>query len=290
MGRRQSATGKLESSRGLAAAALAMGINAAGAAHAGEPENVRFQLTDLNLRDPHVYTEFLGCRDITDALLFDFSINAMLQAGIEADGDDDGYLDQSYVIEFSPLDQSAPTNPMAFGHAMCTAPLGASICTALVSAELAPAALDLEPTCLEPLAGTVRPYSPVVVASPSPCFVSSEGTLTLDLAGIPLTLVDAQISATFADAPATSLTNGLIRGFISETQADNTIVPVSIAVIGGQPLSALLPGGDGNCAAASDKDLNGDEVGWWLYFNFPAQRLEAPPDHFFADGFETLGE
>jgi hypothetical protein len=128
------------------------------------------------------------------------------------------------------------------------------------------------------------------VASAPPCFASSEITLTIDLAGIPLTLVDAQIGATFADDPATALTNGLIRGFISEAQADNTIVPVSLPLIGGKSLSAILPGGDGNCAAVSDMDLNGDEPGWWFYFNFPAQRVEALPDDFFADGFETLVE
>lgn len=282
--------GKLESRRSLAAAALAMGISAAGAAHAGEPENVRFQLTDLDLRDPHMFTDFIGCRDITDTSIVDFSINAMLQAGIETDGDDDGYLDQSFVIDFSPLDQSAPTNPMAFGPALCTAPLGASICAAPSPAEPAPAALDSETTCLEPFEGTVRPYSPAVAASPPPCFVSSEGTLTLYLAGIPLTLVDVQIGATFADDPATSLTHGLLRGFVSEAQADNTIVPAATPLIGGQPLSALLPGGDGNCAAGNDQDLNGDVVGWWFYFNFPAQRVAVPPDNFFADGFETLGD
>ena len=61
-----------------------------------------------------------------------------------------------------------------------------------------------------------------------------------------------------------------MRGFISETDANNTILPASFPLVGGRPLSSLLPGGTGNCASYDDRDLQGGVFGWWFYLNFPA--------------------
>ncbi|MEO6065675.1 MAG: hypothetical protein ABIP49_07870, partial [Lysobacterales bacterium] len=66
-----------------------------------------FRFSDMDLRDPHVYVDFLGCRDITDTPIAGFSINAEIQDSIQNDGDGDGLLDRSTVVEFLPLDQSA---------------------------------------------------------------------------------------------------------------------------------------------------------------------------------------
>jgi hypothetical protein len=60
----------------------------------------------------------------------------------------------------------------------------------------------------------------------------------LSLAGIPLALSDTYLAATYVGDPATSLTNGLIRGFISETAANNTIIPGHLWPV--QPLSSLF--------------------------------------------------
>src|SRR5688572_21494438 len=49
---------------------------------------IAFRLTDLDLRDPHLYVEFLGCRDVTDTQLVGFSVNNELQTAIQTDGDD----------------------------------------------------------------------------------------------------------------------------------------------------------------------------------------------------------
>jgi hypothetical protein len=51
--------------------------------------------------------------------------------------------------------------------------------------------------------------------------------------GIPIPLQDVQVGATYVGNPATQLTNGLMRGFISETDADNTILPASLPLVGG---------------------------------------------------------
>jgi hypothetical protein len=126
-------------------------------------------------------------------------------------------------------------------------------------------------TCLGTLPGTLTAmYSPEVATPSGPCFVSDTETITITLSGIPITLSDAQVAATYSGNPATQLVNGLVRGFISEADADATILPDTLPVVGGQPLSAVLPGGTDNCAGHSDMDSNGGTAGWWFYLNFTA--------------------
>ena len=247
-----------------------------------------FRINDMDLRDPHVFVDFIGCRDITDTPLVGFSVNGELQTSIQTDDDGDGSLDLSTLIEFLPLDQSQPMNLMDSGGAQCTAPLVDTQCGPIVNPGLAgDAALSQAAQCLTFLPGTLRPYSPAITSTGAPCFASPVGTLSLDLGGIPLTLHDAQLAATFVGLPAQGMVNGLLRGFISETDADNTIIPASLPLVGGQPLSALLAGGTNNCAAHSDIDINQGVPGWWFYLNFTAARVVTDPfANGFNDGFE----
>ena len=249
----------------------------------------RFLLTDLDLRDPHFYVNAVGCRDITDTPLAGFSINGEIQASIQTDRDFDGFLDLSYVLEFLPLDQGATTLPLQFGQAVCAAPLAGTSCGALLIPTPTMATLGSTLACLAPLPGTTRPYSPAIVTTAPACFASDAVTLVLGLAGIPVTLRDARVAATWVGDPATQLVNGLISGFVSEADANAVILPASLPLVGGQPLSALLPGGGGNCAPHSDKDVNNGVVGWWFYFNFPAARVYYASDALYADGFEGPG-
>ena len=280
----------------ISAVALAAWAGFVASAQAGESAPTRFQFTDLDLRDPHLFVEFLGCRDFTDAALLEFSVNGSLQDTIQTDGDGDGYLDVAYLLQFTPLNQAAATNPLTVGSAQCTAPLAGTTCGPLTGAQASTATLDDAMTCLEPIVGTVRPYTPPVTNPGAPCFVSSPFTLTLNLLGAPLLLVDAQVAATFVGDPAGSLANGLVRGFLSEAVAANTVLPPSLPLIGGETLASLLPGydgpgeGDQNCAAHDDRDVHNAVVGWWFYFNFPAQLIANLPDSVFADGFEDSGE
>lgn len=255
------------------------------AAHA---QTATFRIDDMDLRDPHLFVNFVVCTDITDTSPFGFSVNGELQTNIQTDGDNDGYLDLSTLIEFLPLDQSQLTNLMDSGGAQCTAPIANTQCGPIVNPALAgDAALSVAGQCLTAVAGTVRPYSPAITNTSAPCFASPSGTLNLDLGGIPVMLHDARLAATFVDTPAQSLVNGLLRGFISEADANATIIPASFPLVGGQSLSSLLPGGSSNCAAHSDIDLNAGVRGWWFYLNFTAVRVA--PDLFengFSDGFE----
>lgn len=261
----------------LLAAAASCAISAPALA-----ASTAFRLTDLDLRDPHMFVSFLGCRDVTDTPLVGFSFNGDLQASIQTDGDGDGFLDESWLIVFDPLDQAGPGGPIRFGESSCTAPMASTTCgpSPFESLQSLASTNSALAGCLGVLAGTTRPYNPIVTTPGPPCFVSAEApAVTLSLLGgsMPLTLRSFHIAATYVGTPASTLVNGLMRGFLSEADADATILPASLPLIGGQPLSALFPGGDPpgtgntNCASHSDVDLGpGGERGWWMYFNFTA--------------------
>lgn len=267
---------------------------ALSAAPMAQAQTTLFRFNDLDLRDPHVFVNpGFGCTDITDTGGAN-SINGRIQTSIQNDGNGDGFLDRSSVVEFLPLDQGVGvvTNLFDSGRANCTAPMATTQCGPINSrAIMGDATLSSSTTCLTPIAGTLSPitYLPAVSSSTAPCFASPVGTVTLDLGGIEVPLSSAQIAATFVGNPATSLTNGLLRGFITESDANALILPAGLPFIGGQPLSSLLPGGAGNCAAHSDKDMLSGVPGWWLYLNFSGPRVERFIDNFaggFANGFE----
>jgi len=69
------------------------------------------------------------------------------------------------------------------------------------------------------------------------------------------------------------LTKGLIVGFLREVDANNIFLPPSYPIVGGQSISVLLPGGAGNCAVWTDKDMNGQDPGWWFFLNFTAENV-----------------
>jgi cysteine-rich repeat protein len=240
-----------------------------------------YRFSDMDLRDPHVFVNFLGCRDVTDTQLAGFSVNNALQTSIQTDGTDaDTFLDLSIVTVFRPIDQAnGKTTALEINFADCTSPLASTSCTAGASSTLTMATSQATGTCLAALAGTTHGYTPAIVSPIGSCYVSGTTTLTINLGGIPVTLSSATVAATYSGNPATTTVNGLVRGFISETDANNTIIPATFPLVGGQPLSALLPGGDPpgpnntNCAAYSDLDINNGVRGWWFYLNFTAPKV-----------------
>jgi hypothetical protein len=128
-------------------------------------------------------------------------------------------------------------------------------------------------TCLDALPGTVRPYNPAVTPSMAPCLVSDPISLSLTLAGIIVPLADVRIAATTPAGDPPRLVNGLLAGFLAEATADTTLLPADLPLVGGQPLSLLLPGGNGSCANHDGKDNRAGTVGWWFYLNFTAEEV-----------------
>jgi FlgD Ig-like domain len=232
-----------------------------------------FRITDIDLRDPHTFVSFIGCRDFTDVALGGISFNGGAQTRITTDSNGDGLFDSSTLILFTPLDQGGASGSLRYGAAACTT--GTPACVAAANSLSSLSYLNgTSGQCLNALAGTTHGYSPAIVSPGAPCFVTDEATITFDQFGIPMTLHHTRIAATYVGSPATSLANGLIRGFLSEADANATIIPASYALVGGLPLSAILPGGTPSgttcCAAFSDKDVVDGAPGWWFYMNFTA--------------------
>jgi hypothetical protein len=240
----------------------------------GFEKTVNFRFISLALRDPHVFFNFLGCRDVTDTPLAGFSVNGSLQASIQGDADMDGLYDLSYVQGLKPLDQrNAATGQATLAAADCSTSDG----TCVPNASLPISSTYTSQTsglCLGVVAGSTHPYAPAITQPGAPCFGSSQANVTLNVAGIPVPLRDARVAATYVGSPATSLVSGLLTGFVAESDADATIVPSTFPLVGGQPLSSLLPGGTGNCAAFSDKDVVAGIAGWQFYLNFAATQVQ----------------
>lgn len=255
-----------------------------------------FRFSDLDLRDPHLFVSFIGCRDFTDTQLAGYSFNGQLQTHIQTDGDGDGKLDENFVLVFDPVDPSASTSQLIYESALsCTAPLASTTCDGNTGVAI-PLTVTQQAggTCLAALAGTTRPYTPAITSSSAPCFVTAPFALAMQVGGIPLPLTSVQIGGTFSGSPTDHLVNGLMRGFLSQADADATILPASLPLVGGQPLSKMLAGGTGACPTYSDKDVNGGVSGWWFYFNFSAvavpytgPTLDVPLDAPAASGLEV---
>jgi hypothetical protein len=217
-----------------------------------------FRGTKMTLLDPHANVGFDATR----------LVNNTIEDNIEQDMDPaDGILDLNVSILFRPLDPSSATSPIQLSFADCSAPLETTACTQTATTTLIPATATNEgsSTCLEALPGTTSGYDPAVVAVPAPCFVSDAVDVEVPLGTFLLPLKAAQISATYSGTPATSLVTGLLRGYITEADADATIVPAPF--IGDTPLSELLVPED------MDTGPNG-ETGWWIYIGIEAQLVD----------------
>jgi cysteine-rich repeat protein len=217
-----------------------------------------FRVGTMTLADPHTFTFGL---DVTN------TVNDLLSDSITMDGTmpPDGNLDLSIVPVFRPLVQTdGAATPLDIVFADCSVPLASTQCVRPTMGTVVGTTGTNASSCLEPLAGTTGGYSPAVITPGAPCFSSAPASFDVTLGSIVLPLKEARIAATYVGDPATQLTQGLIAGFVTETDADAIILPADLLVVGGMPRSALLE--------ESDKDTGpGGAVGWWFYLNFTAQ-------------------
>lgn len=241
------------------------------------------RFTDLDLRDPHVFLPITiapfptVCFDFTDTPIptTTLSFNGNIQSSYNGDSNPaDGFLDASSLLWFRPLWQDGRTARVDNGAADCLAPAPTSGCAPSPAAT--PSAYRYAAfssgTCLAPLPGTIGSpaYSPAIAAATGACFVTAPRTFVFDNGGTPITLIDAQIAATFDATPATALSNGLLKGFLRESDANQIVISDPALPGGSLTLASLLAGGTGSCSTRNDRDLHAGESGWWFYFNFQA--------------------
>ncbi|MBX3724712.1 MAG: hypothetical protein KF823_02210 [Xanthomonadales bacterium] len=269
---------------GLLAAPLSAQVGPADFIHLDGFERLQAHRIDgLVLRDPHFFTQVLiFCTDITS------QVNDQIAAGLVADDDGDGFLDNSAMLLFRPLRTDDRRALGLTGGARCTAPAAGTACQPDEPPSLAamPYTGQSLGTCLSPLPGTTRPYSPAVGTPGGPCFASdaagatgASATLPFPVfpglatdpsrgAGLPLPLTSVRTAASRRESPAPGLADGLLMGFLSEAAADALVI--ELPGLGARPLSSLLAGGTGACPNYSDKDIHEGVSGWWFYFNYTA--------------------
>ena len=238
-----------------------------------------FRFSDLDLRDPHVFVDAtpFGCIDFTDDPIpvVEFSFNQSLQDQINGDGDGDGFLDLTSLLLFRPLHRQATGERVDFSDGMCLAPIEDTVCVPDPMTAPLETTYDsmVAGTCLDTVPGTTSGYSPGIDTPDTLCFATAAETVPFQLGDLTVELEDVQIAGNFVGAPLVdNLTSGLVRGFLSEAAADALLLPPDLPLVGGEPLSILLPGGTGNCASGDDRDVHEMIVGWWFYFNYTADR------------------
>jgi len=243
---------------------------------------VAFRVDSVALRDPHVYVSFGSCVDATDPPgLGGLSANGLISNQLNADGDSDGFLDFSLLAIFRPLRQP-PLSGVTLDilPADCTPPVGMEVCSpGADSPQSTTYANQSAGTCLTPLAGTVGmnnsvPYTPAISSPGAPCFNTTPVTISFPFGVFTVPLQDVRAGATYVGTPATQLTNGLLTGFLSQSDADAIVVPPDVLIIGGHTLSSFLPGGTGSCATHTAKDTGPmGQQGWYFYLNFSAHQV-----------------
>lgn len=233
-----------------------------------------FRLTDLDLRDPHVFAMIGACNDVTEVENDSFQTDISEDNGSpDDDQTPDGLLDLSGLAVFRPLDQAADDVALeVILGADCTAPIESTTCTKGDASSIAASGSnDASSACDVVLPDTTtNDYTPALEPAPAPCFAAAAANGVLEFG--PFQLSEVAGAATYDGDPATGLVNGVLRGFLSEAHADATTV--NVLLLGDVPLSSLLPGGTDNCADGDDRDTDsGGASGWYVYLTFTAEEV-----------------
>lgn len=116
------------------------------------------------------------------------------------------------------------------------------------------------------------------------CFATdAQSPLELNLSGIVLKLNHYTTAAQYALPMVDNSEVGILHGFLTAADAKETILPESLPLVGGKPLSSLFANGYGGCtdlARGLDKGPNAAgelEDGWWLQIGYTARIVEIVP-------------
>lgn len=246
-----------------------------------------FRITDLRLRDPHVFlrpVSFGPCLDFTDSDLPGVpgsSFNNQINAQINNDGNGDGFLDLSSMLIFRALRTDGVIQRLDSANAQCTVPATSTSCALPPEAPVGVSQYQSYPSglCMGALAGTVGPnnsgsYSPPIAVSSAPCFTTAARGSGFDGGGLSVPLRAGRSAGSWVGGSTPSaINNGVLRGFLTEEAANAIVFPPEIPILGGRTLASLLRGGSGSCATGDDRDLYEGDLGWWFYFNYQAQRV-----------------
>jgi hypothetical protein len=229
-----------------------------------------YRWSSLRLADPHLWVGSGDvCIDITEPVN-NFASN-ILQ--LDQSSPPDGLLDGSVALVFRPFNPGpTATSQLTLEVPTCTAPYTSSVCTGTDDTPryAMTATAQASGTCVDVLPGTIGGRNPDVPTAP--CFGTAKTTIGLHFLNADIMLQDAQGGATMN---GTKLDNGLIRGFLSLTDAN--AIMLTAPGYDPTPLAKFLYGG-GSCHDSSSHPM-GDldtgphgELGWYVYVTFTADQ------------------
>jgi hypothetical protein len=295
-----------------------------------------FRMDTVVLTDPHVvadqiihtpvfFEDCLLCEDITNEgetvecvgeMVALAGLNPALDDLISQDGTGDGYIDLSFVLVYELLDQTDG------GGGLLTVTEGLCDEADPTTCVPDPDASNTETTtyssqtsgeCLSAIPGTLgpRPYPDGITIEPNDpsgdCFVSDAMQVTISVAfemggtaeQVNIPMQEAQVAGEWQGDPATSITNGLLRGFLSMQDADQENITLDIEMVGEVNINLgrdLLPddgtahachevsrafppeettGSNEHCEGGDARDLQNPDggasytnCGWWFYINW----------------------
>lgn len=234
-----------------------------------------YRNTQLALRDPHVFVNVpvFGCVDFTDTPIpvVNVSFNGTIADMLTMDTNADDVLDLSILQGFDRANTDGIGQMVTAINGSCAAPFPPTSCLleSLIAESIATTNIETG-LCLEAVVGTTTGYTPPVPIIQDACFVATPTDTEAMLGGVILPLLQSQFAFGWM---TNQLTPGLNLGFLREIDADNTLLPDTLPIIGGQPLSSILPGGQGSCAPGDDRDVLNAETGWWFYLETMAEEV-----------------
>lgn len=225
---------------------------------------VSFRLNSVAVRDPHLFASVLGIEmDITES-----NVNQPLTAALNMDGDADtpadGFYDLGFALVFDPLDQAdGGAGSMTFANSQCAAGAEPSACGLLPTTVEYPSTYISQAAgfCQEANPANLPPgYDPPPGSTSGPCFVSAAAAVTIATSSFSLPLENATVAARYVGDPAGNLVEGTLIGWVSNEAADSALLAEDLPVVGGQPLSAVLP----------EEARDDNDTGWWFHIAFTA--------------------
>jgi hypothetical protein len=221
-----------------------------------------FRLDKFVLKEPSLVLRVLGLE--TPAAE---DVQSMLDTSLAEDAEPaDGNIDLNMLVRFSGTSDPAKTAGMVtFGGGLCPYPASAAkACLADPSAPFFNPAMSYANASQCAIEGGSESVS-------GACFKSGTGRMAVSLPLFgPVPLEDAQVIASWATGGEDGITEGWVRGFLTEQTAMTTTikgeVPSHLALVDiqtGTPLTTFLPEGG--------KETRGGRTGWPFLAQFTAK-------------------
>ncbi len=235
------------------------------------------RIDSLALRDPHAFTPAPACIDVVEGIagigLNSYAADSLADPAAS-----------TLFLTFANGDPAAPSDIVLVYRGHCDA--AGAVCQAdpgHLDPLLVTQSLNLSAgICYQAPASTLTPEYLTPPASPAaPCFFTMPGALTIDLAGISVSLEAVTLAGEWGpDGLQSPVVTGVLAGFVSQQEAESIALPDTLPLVGGMTLADLLLNGDapgGSTCPGDDSDVRNGTPGWWLYFDFTAQPVSWYP-------------